>query len=765
VLHAMDVPLQIVAGPGSGKTTVLVLRALRHVLVDGLLPEQVMLTTFTKKAAAEIRTRLIEWGQSLVNYLQRTATGALATHLANIDVNRFLTGTLDSICEEALRSSRSATDPAPVLLEGFAADAILLRKGLRGTVYSGMSIDRSVATLLRMYTFDNNDISNAGELIKVVRPLYDRFHHDQIDLTLFRAKAPADARDALARGFEQYGTELSTTNRLDFAQLEAIFLERLLANRMSRFTGTIRALLVDEYQDTNLLQERIYFELYRCIQQGSLSVVGDDDQSLYRFRGATVELFRDFSTRLQAAIPGVIPQREDLVSNYRSTPEIISYFNSFITNDPDFAPARVQPAKPQIVAELPSVSIPVLGMFRSSTDDLSRDLVEFLFKVFRGPGYRVSSGTTLRADPNGGDFGDAVVLAHSVNEYTTSYMGSAPRARLPYLVRQQMQARGADVFNPRGRALRDIPDVQRLVGAMLECIDPGASLQGTMRIRANAQQALNVFRSEYDTYASGNPAPAHPHGLRDFVDAWGHRRPMGQAQWPSEWPLLELCFKLLCWFPALRDNPEGQIHIEAIARAISQSAAFSPYRAQIVNVAHGSTHHNGRSVEAAIRDIFSPLGEGLIDVDEEIMPHIPRDRLSLMTIHQAKGLEFPLVIVDVSSDFATNHPKQRFRRFPESPSNVTTLEDDVAEACSIGSLRQTRTALQRTFEDLTRLYYVAYSRPQVALLLVGLRKSLQYNTNIKNVATFWRADSTWPWQRPHSGPRPGMADNIPLELI
>ena len=67
---------------------------------------------------------------------------------------------------------------------------------------------------------------------------------------------------------------------------------------MKEFTDELEVVLVDEYQDTNLLQESLYFELAkRC--GGALTVVGDDDQSLYRFRGATVDLFSDFGTRYQ----------------------------------------------------------------------------------------------------------------------------------------------------------------------------------------------------------------------------------------------------------------------------------------------------------------------------------------------------------------------------------------------------------------------------------------------------------------------------------
>lgn len=763
ILHPPATPLQIVAGPGSGKTTVLVLRALRHVVVDGLLPEQVLLTTFTKKAAAEIRTRLIEWGQLLLAHLRLRPSAELAAHLERVDVNRFVTGTLDSICEEALRDARSATDPAPALLEGFAANAILFRRGLSSIVYKNGKLDPEITALLAKFTFDQQEIYNAGELTKVARPLFDRFSHDRIDLQTFRTMGPdARARDALVRGYEQYSQELQATNRLDFAKLEATFLERLQAGRLQRFTDRVRAILVDEYQDTNLLQEEIYFELFRRTEGSTFTVVGDDDQSLYRFRGATVELFRDFVNRLQVAVPGRLAKREDLVSNYRSTPEIVAHFNGFIANDPDFAPARVTPPKPKIQAQLPSIGLPVLGMFRDSAEDLAESLAKLLIEVFRGPGKVVRPGLPpLKAHPDGGDFGDAVLLAHSVNEFKASYRGEEPKPRLPFFLRQQLQHQGGiRVFNPRGQALKDIADIQELVGAMLECIDPGAAKQGSMFLRAGAVNALGEFRASYRAYAATNPSP---NGLPGFVAAWGARRSQTGKDWPKEWPLLELCFKLLCWFPRLREDPEGQIHLEAVARAIGQSASFSPYKAKIL---HGQDVHDDRSVEAAIRDIFAPLAEGLIDVDEEIMPHVPRDRLALMTIHQAKGLEYPLVIVDVGSDFQRNHPKNRFKRFPKDPSNVALMEDDLAAACPIGPLRQKRTGLQRTFEDLIRLYYVAYSRPQTALLLVGLTPTLRYAKSIPNVAVSWRADETWQWRTDVPGKKkPALANAHPLELI
>ena len=93
------------------------------------------------------------------------------------------------------------------------------------------------------------------------------------------------------------------------------------------------------------------------------------------------------------------------------------------------------------------------------------------------------------------------------------------------------------------------------------------------------------------------------------------------------------------------------------------------------------------------------------------------------------------------------------------------LEDHLADFCKIGNLRMRRDGLERTFEDLIRLYYVAYSRPESVLMLVGLDSCLGYSTSIKHVALGWRYNETWSWRSPVSGKKPTKANNIPLHLI
>jgi hypothetical protein len=290
----------------------------------------------------------------------------------------------------------------------------------------------------------------------------------------------------------------------------------------------------------------------------SLTVVGDDDQSLYRFRGATIELFRAFRDRALAALGLDAGDPLYLVENYRSSPEVVAFYNGFIAADPQFAPARIQPAKPAIVPNRPSQNMPILGIFREDPDELADAVADFLHQIFRGGGRPADAmlGEPIRAAQQHGDLGDAVLLGPTVAEFT----------------------------------------------------------------------------------------------------------------------------------------------------------------------------HNGR----------------------ERFPSL--------------GLEYPLVIVDVSSDYRTNHHTQAFQRFPRDPSAPALMEDDLAAVTPIGPLRQQRTAMERSFEDIIRRSYVAYSRPQDLLVLVGRIQGLRYNSTIGNIGLCWRQDGSWAWRSP-ADPPPVLANHIPLVLI
>jgi len=127
-------PLFIVAGPGTGKTACLTLRILKLVLVDRVPPRGVLATTFTKKAAAELRSRILSWGFKMIEHFKNDVTlpEPTRTWCAQLDINQTLTGTIDSICEQLLRDHRDLAALPPVLADDFVAKTLLLREGLLG---------------------------------------------------------------------------------------------------------------------------------------------------------------------------------------------------------------------------------------------------------------------------------------------------------------------------------------------------------------------------------------------------------------------------------------------------------------------------------------------------------------------------------------------------------------------------------------------------------------------------------------------------------
>lgn len=756
VNHDHDDVLMIVAGPGSGKTAILVLRALRHVFVDDILPENILITTFTRKAAKELRTRWLDWGMLLINFLQDDPN--FRDGLSRIDLNRCRIDTLDSIAQQALTDNKLPGEVAPVVIEGYASKLILKRSGFSSVYYANKD---ELDQLFSQYTFDSRPPGNQGEALAVAKTLCERLIQDRVDLNSYGQASIV--HHYMIEILNEYLDELHRRNLFDFATLELELLKRLQNRTLEAWVDGIDALLIDEYQDTNPLQEAIYFEIISAVSP-AVTIVGDDDQSMYRFRGGSVELFTQFSSRCLSAI-GKSTRRTDMVSNYRSSSEIVQFYNAHITGDSQFAGARILPPKPEVVSVRGALGIPILGLFRNGKDALADALADLLQTLIinRRIVFQDSNAEyeiTLTAE---GDLGDFVFLGHSINEIAYNRYDKIAETRFPGYLRNAMFVRDLRVFNPRGRSLRTIEDVQQLLGLLLLCIDPNGERTSQVRPTLEASYFLCLWRNVASNFVNQDPLPG---GLHTFVNEW-QRASQGQnARFPSDWPALELVYKLITWIPAFQDNPENQVWLEAITRSISSAGMASPYGMQL----YRDDTHRQRSRESFIRDALLPIAEDEVDVDEDIMPSVPRNWLQFMTIHQAKGLEFPVTIVDVGSRYASNHWKQAFLRFPRRPSSDVIMENDI-EPHLAGPLRSARTSMDRSFDDLIRLYYVAYSRPQSVLILVGDERCLTYGSGsrltgaIPNMALGWNRDGTWPWRQQPMGRRTPVRVDPPLLLI
>ena len=311
VTHENEVVLQVVAGPGSGKTTVIILRALYLVFVDGIMPENILITTFTRRAARELRSRWLGWGRKLYNELEKSHS---YESLRDIDLNRCNIATLDSTINSVLSEYRQVGTSPPVVTDESTSQLILKRKAFQHHYYTGdnkVLLDR----FLGRYTFDGKPPFNQGEALKNVKTIIERLIQDRVDLDSYSQAGDAEA--VIVQILSAYRQEAEETNTFDYSLLQELFLNRLEDGTLNEWVDSLKALLIDEYQDTNPIQEAIYFSVVTEAKL-AVTVVGDDDQAMYRFRGGSVELFTDFSTRCHD-VTGRRVERVDMVKNFSFT--------------------------------------------------------------------------------------------------------------------------------------------------------------------------------------------------------------------------------------------------------------------------------------------------------------------------------------------------------------------------------------------------------------------------------------------------------------
>jgi DNA helicase-2/ATP-dependent DNA helicase PcrA len=271
-----DGPVMILAGAGSGKTKTLVTRITYLLDEKNLSPHQLLALTFSNKAAREMRERI-------------------AAELPHLDIGTLQITTFHAFCARLLRS-----------------EANYLGLSRNFTIYDEGESKAIAKSLLERRGISTKEI-NPFEILAYIDTLKNNgFYPGRV-----MAEGAADPTDEYFGYFEEYESELHRANAVDFGGLitAVIQLFEKFPEVLSRYQNRFHYVLVDEYQDTN----RAQFELVRmlCGKRRNICVVGDEDQSIYSWRGADIRNILDF----EKIFPEVKVLK--LEQNYRSSKTII----------------------------------------------------------------------------------------------------------------------------------------------------------------------------------------------------------------------------------------------------------------------------------------------------------------------------------------------------------------------------------------------------------------------------------------------------------
>ncbi|MBD3236077.1 MAG: AAA family ATPase, partial [Candidatus Eisenbacteria bacterium] len=283
----------LLAGAGSGKTRVLTRRIAHLIRRQGVSPARILAVTFTNKAAGEMRGRV----ETLLGHPTRG----------------LWIGTFHSICLRLLKRHAEAAGYAPNL-----------------SVFD----DDDQLTLLRRL-LKQEGLENRPRRAREMRGIISRAKNRALDPPALERETPTPAGQLAARIYAQYQQELRRQNAVDFDDL-LMEAERLLREQVpiaAHYAEQFQHVLVDEFQDTNHVQFRLVERLARGHR--NIFVVGDDDQSIYGWRGADIRNILDFQQRFPDA------QVLYMEQNYRSTQAILDFANAAIARNAGRWPKRL----------------------------------------------------------------------------------------------------------------------------------------------------------------------------------------------------------------------------------------------------------------------------------------------------------------------------------------------------------------------------------------------------------------------------------------
>lgn len=654
-IAAAEGPVLITAGPGTGKTYTLVQRAIYLIEECGVKPENIFIATFTEKAAKELITRI---------------TNELSNRGIVANINEMYIGTFHSLCLRILKEHLEFTRLRRNyrLLDAFDQQYMVFQNIHRFRNIPEVEVALPNGGAWKQSGAICNYVNNLSEELVTPEELMA-----DTDLSIA----------ALGRMLKEYRNVLTEGNLMDFSsiQIETYHLLCDHSDILEKMRSKVTHIMVDEYQDTNFIQEQLVFLL--AGDRKNICVVGDDDQGLYRFRGATIRNILEFPQKFADGECRIIP----LVINYRSNSDIVDFYNKWMatTDGAKFKfrwenyrfDKKIEPHE-QTTLHSPAV-VKLAGI--DDTDEWHEKILRFI--------------NDLKASGKLKDYNQIAFLFNSVKH---------PRVTA---LAHFLEKNHINVYSPRSDMFFQRDEIRLAIGCLM--------LMFPRYVQGLENGDYTFLQPEHLTYyrnciMKANEYLTKPKNIE--LLKWIRRRGKDHVALidTTDYAYCGLMYQLFEFqpFAGILDTEMdvGIVDIRPARNLANLTQIIGKFEyLHRVDVLDAGKYRGKRRIDQNTEMLFNLyfrlLYDGGITEYEDDSEYAPSGCVSFLTIHQSKGMEFPVVLVDSLA----NVPRKNTNDL------MMQIEDCYFKRPAFEPYEVTK------YFDFWRLYYTAFSRAQDLLIL------------------------------------------------
>ena len=660
-------PVLIIAGPGTGKTFTLVQRTVYLIQECKVNPKNIFISTFTDKAAHELLSRISS------EFIKRNIEA---------DINQIQIGTFHSLCQKILLEHIELTSFKKNfrVIDDFEQTYLVFRNIEKFDEINGLNL---------VFT-SQGKWKHSQEICDYLKILFEELVAPEDLIT-----EPEPSISAVGYAMKVYFDLLLENNSLDFSSLLSETYKLFTNNPeiLNELCSNITHIMIDEYQDTNYIQEQLVLMLGG--DKNNICVVGDDDQSLYRFRGATVRNILEFPQKFSGNQCKII----HLTENYRSEKDIIDFYNNWLDSLKTWGnfryPKKIEPHKKFIPAgKLQNPSVMKISGF-DSPDDWHEKILKFI--------------NTLSSAGKLHDYNQIAFLFRSVKD-------SRVQALSNFLERN-----GINVFSPRSDMFFKRVEIKFAIGCFIFLFQSYAKAleNGDFKFAGKDPDYVIYYKSCLDMISHYIEKPVYyklNKYLKQKSDEISKIELNTQKLQFENYTFSNLLYELFAFSPfkeALNINSDAEA--KYIRRA-SNLAKFSEIIRDFENE-YNVNNFSAKFVFNITKTFFNIylrfvrengiFEDGCGEIKDSLSEKTPSGCVAFMTSHQAKGMEFPIVFVDSLWDIPQDDKKL-------NDMTMLRIEKKYFRHSNFEPYDQIKNF------DFWRLYYTAFSRAKNLLILTCL---------------------------------------------